>query len=47
MEMLCENCEKPQQKDDTKSNENWQVFNCSDRCECGGKFTMYIDGKKL
>lgn len=47
MEMLCENCKKPQQKDETQSTVNWQVFNSSDRCECGGKFVLHMDGEKL
>lgn len=47
MEMKCEKCGKPQTKDESKSNENWNAFRTVQRCECGGKYKMYIDGKKL
>lgn len=47
MEMKCEKCGKPQPKDDSKSNENWNAFRTGQRCECGGEYKMYIDGKKL
>lgn len=43
----CEKCGKPQSKDEAKSNKKWAVFNCGETCECGGKFAMYIDGKKV
>lgn len=47
IEMKCEKCGKPQRKDAEKSNDNWSVFNSNQRCECGGKFVMYIDGQKV
>ena len=45
-EMKCEKCGKPQRKS-KKSNQNWAVFDSNAKCECGGKFAMYIDGKKI
>lgn len=47
MEMLCENCKKPQPKDESQSNENWSVFSNGTLCECGGKFVLHMDGEKL
>ena len=46
LEMKCEKCGKPQKKS-KKSNQNWAVFDSNAKCECGGKFVMYIDGKKI
>lgn len=46
-EMKCEKCGKPQPKDESNSNENWNAFKCGETCECGGKFVMYIDGVKI
>lgn len=47
IEMKCEKCGKPQKKNEKQSNENWSVFNTNETCECGGKFCMFIDGKKV
>lgn len=47
IEMKCEKCGKAQEKDADKSNKNWNVFDSKQRCECGGKFVMYIDGQKV
>ncbi len=46
-EIKCEKCGKPQPKNENTSNENWSVFDCNVKCECGGKFATYIDGKKI
>lgn len=43
-EMLCDKCGKPQSKDKSKSNKNWDVFNCNVKCECGGTFKMAVNG---
>lgn len=47
IEFKCENCGKPQQKNEQQSNKNWAVFDCKQKCECGGKFVMYMDGQKV
>lgn len=47
MENRCDKCGKPQPKNKDKSNHNWSVFDCNAKCECGGNFVMFIDGKKL
>ena len=47
IEFKCENCGKPQQKNEKQSNKNWSVFDCKQKCECGGKFVMYMNGQKV
>nr|WP_288830733.1 hypothetical protein [uncultured Clostridium sp.] len=42
----CEKCGKPQGADKEKSTDNFEVFNCHKRCECGGKFVMYLGNEK-
>lgn len=43
IEFKCSKCGKPQPKDEKQSNENWEVYACNQKCECGGKFTMFLD----
>lgn len=38
--MVCENCGKQQKPNFEKSNSNWNVYDCNQKCECGGKFVM-------
>ena len=40
---VCEKCGKPQKPDTKQSTENWNVFDCHERCECGGKFVMKFE----
>ena len=47
IEFRCEKCGKPQPKNEEQSNENWNVYDCNQKCECGGKFCMFIDGHKI
>lgn len=47
METKCEKCGKPQKKNERMSNKNYDVFDCNQKCECGGKFVMYIDGQRI
>ncbi len=47
IEFKREKCGKPQLKDEKQSNENWSVFHCDQKCECGGKFVMYANGQKV
>lgn len=35
---VCDKCGVKQEPDASKSNSNWQVFDCHERCKCGGKF---------
>ncbi len=45
IEFKCTECGKPQQKNKNKSNENWNVYDCNQKCSCGGEFGMYMDGQ--
>lgn len=47
IEFKCENCGKPQPKNEYQSNKNWAVFDCNQKCECGGMFVMYVNGQKV
>ena len=47
IEFKCNKCGKPQPKNAEKSNENWNVFDCNEKCDCGGKFVMCFEGKPL
>ncbi|WP_312433542.1 hypothetical protein [Lacrimispora sp.] len=42
----CEKCGKPQESDKKQSTELFEVFDCHEKCECGGKFIMYLDDEK-
>lgn len=46
IEHKCEKCGKPQQRNEEKSNENWDVYDRNQTCECGGKFVTYMNGQK-
>jgi predicted RNA-binding Zn-ribbon protein involved in translation (DUF1610 family) len=46
-EFKCENCGKPQPINKEKTNKNWKVYDCNQKCECGGKFVMYIGGQRI
>ena len=35
---VCNKCGKPQPKNEKQSNENWDVYDCNVKCECGGDF---------
>lgn len=47
--IACELCGKPQPKDESRSNENWNVYDTKAVCECGGKFKIMLreDAEKL
>ena len=47
IEFKCNKCGKPQPKNVEKSNENWNVFDCNKKCDCGGKFVMFFGGEPL
>ena len=34
----CNECGKPQPKNEEQSNESWEVFDTNVKCECGGAF---------
>lgn len=41
---VCNKCGKLQKRNEEKSNENWDVYDCKAKCECGGKFvTKWIE----
>lgn len=41
---ICNKCGKPQPKNEKESNENWNVFDCNVKCDCGGDFvTEFIE----
>ena len=46
-EMKCNKCGKPAKQDDEKSNENWRAFKCGVKCECGGTFVLWLNGKPM
>ena len=43
---LCDQCGKPQPKDEEKSNANWSVYPAGAKCECGGTFRMVVGEQK-
>lgn len=47
IEMLCEVCRKKQKPDPNRSNDNFNVYNTGEKCECGGNFTLFIDGEPV
>lgn len=42
----CEKCGKPQEPDKKQSTGNFEVFDCHEKCECGGKLVMYLGNEK-
>jgi hypothetical protein len=38
----CDKCGKPQPRDESQSNQNWEVFRAGEQCECGGTFKMVV-----
>lgn len=46
-EFRCDKCGAYAEKDPAKSNKSWNAFKCGEKCECGGTFVMWIDGKPL
>jgi len=47
IEMKCIKCGTKQEKVKEKSNSNWEHYDCKTKCECGGKFGMYLDGELI
>lgn len=47
VEFRCNKCGAHQPKNAEKSNENWNVFDCNQKCKCGGEFVMWIGGELL
>ena len=45
IEFKCDKCGKPQPKNEKQSNHNWNVYDCNQKCECGGTFKMHFDGR--
>ena len=46
-EFKCNRCGKRPEKNDEKSNENWSVYNCKQKCPCGGEYVMWVYGEPL
>ena len=46
-EIKCIKCGKPQQKNEEKSNENWNAYDANARCDCGGEYVVHINGEPL
>ena len=42
----CKLCGKLQQKSENESNKNWNVYDCRQKCECGGDFETSWEIKK-
>lgn len=47
MESKCARCGKTQPKNEEQSNKNFDVFDCNQKCKCGGRFVMYVNGQKV
>ena len=43
-ENKCNNCGKEQLRNERLSNENWQVYDCGVKCECGGEYVPWLNG---
>ena len=43
IKMICEKCGKPQKPSADKSTTNWNVYDCHEKCECGGKFVTKFE----
>lgn len=46
-EMKCDKCGKLQPKDETMKTKMGGVYKFGQTCECGGKFSMYMNGQKV
>ena len=44
-ESKCNKCGKDQVLD--KRTENWTFYQCGIKCDCGGEFVMWLNGKPL
>ena len=47
IEFRCNKCHNLQDQDDKQSNENWAVFKTNEKCKCGGKYVLFVNGKEL
>lgn len=47
MEFKCEKCGKSQPRNEKESNENWDVYDSNQKCECGGEFARFINGRRI
>jgi len=46
-ESKCNKCGKYQIPDKNRGNDNFTVYPCNEKCECGGEYVMYINGTCL
>lgn len=47
IERKCIKCGAKQERDENKSNENWNVYDNKVKCKCGGEFGLYIDDRLI
>lgn len=47
IELRCEKCGALPPKDESKSNENWNVYNTGKGCKCGGRFVHCLIEKHI
>lgn len=45
IERKCIRCGAKQEKDKSKSNGNWKVYDNKVKCKCGGEFGLYLDDR--
>ena len=45
IERKCIKCGAKQEKDKSKSNGNWKVYDNKTKCKCGGEFGLYLDDR--
>lgn len=45
IERKCIKCGAKQERDEKKSNENWEVYDNKVKCKCGGEYGLYIDDR--
>lgn len=47
MDFACKKCLAIQNRDESRSNENWSTFDANEKCECWGKYGMRINWEFL
>lgn len=46
-ESRCNKCGKEQEQDVSKSTENWKCYPCGVKCDCGGEYVTWLNGKPI
>ena len=47
VEFKCKLCGSEQSKNEEESTPNWSVYDCKQKCVCGGDYVMHLDGKPM